>query len=63
MSDFENEEEEWDEYGVEDSDNTFVAGITFDEVTIIGAWLEQDSLEPARRKKAVSRNGFRFYRF
>ena len=53
MSDFENEEDEWDEYGFEDSDNEFATGVTFDELTTVGTWLEQDTLEPALQKKAV----------
>src|SRR5690606_12305886 len=53
MSDFENEEDEWDEYGFEDSDNEFATGVTFDELTTVGAWLEQDVLEPAQQQKAV----------
>lgn len=53
MSDFENEEDEWDEYGFEDSDNEFATGVTFDELTTVGAWLEQDTLEPAQQQKAV----------
>lgn len=54
MSDFENEEDKWDEYGFEDSDdNEFATGVTFDELTTVGAWLEQDTLEPAQQQKAV----------
>ena len=53
MSDFENEEDEWDEYEFEDGDNEFATGVTFDELTTVGAWLEQDSLEPAQQQKAV----------
>src|SRR5690606_1449200 len=53
MSDFENEADEWDEYGFEDSDNEFATGVTFDELTTVGAWLEQDVLEPAQQQKAV----------
>jgi hypothetical protein len=53
MSDFENEEDEWDEYGFEDSDNEFATGVTFDELTTVGAWLEQEVPEPALQQKAV----------
>src|SRR5690606_17025801 len=53
MSDFENEEDEWDEYVFEDSDNEFATGVTFDELTTVGAWLEQDKLEPDQQQKAV----------
>src|SRR5690606_11022744 len=53
ISDFENEEDEWDEYGFEDSDNEFATGVTFDELTTVGAWLGQESPEPALQLKAV----------
>ena len=53
MSGFENEEDEWDEYGFEDSDNEFATGVTFDDLMTVGAWLEQDTLEPAQQQKAV----------
>ncbi|WP_104382614.1 conjugal transfer protein TraD [Sphingobacterium sp. HMA12] len=53
MSNFENEEDEWDEYGFEDSDNEFATGVTFDELTTVGAWLEQDTLEPVQQQRAV----------
>ena len=53
MSDFEKEEDEWDEYGFEDSDNEFATGVTFDELTTVGAWLEQDVPAPALQQKAV----------
>lgn len=53
MSDFENEEDDWDEYGFEDGDNEFATGVTFDELTTVGAWLEQGTLETALHQKAV----------
>ncbi len=53
MSDFENEEDKWDEYEFEDSDIAFATGVTFDELTTAGIWLEQDTLEPAQQQKAV----------
>src|SRR5690606_23416563 len=53
MSDFENKEDEWYEDGLEDSDNEFATGVTFDELTTVGAWLEQDAPEPALRSEAV----------
>jgi hypothetical protein len=52
-SDFENGEEEWDEDGFPDSDNEFATGVTFDELTTVGALLEQEVLEPALQQKAV----------
>ena len=53
MSDFENEEDEWDEYGFEDSGNEFATGVTFDELTTVVTWLEQEAPEPALQQKTV----------
>ena len=53
MSDFENEEDEWDAYRFENSDNGFATGVTFDELSAVGALLQQDVLEPASQQKAA----------
>lgn len=52
--DLENEEEEWQEYGDANSDNRFATGVTFDELSTVGALLQQDVLEPALQQKAVN---------
>lgn len=54
MSDFENEEDEWDAYRFENSDNGFATGVTFDELSAVGALLQQDVLEPASQQKAAN---------
>ncbi|PVD52202.1 conjugal transfer protein TraD [Terrimonas sp.] len=54
MPDLEDEEEEWSEYGNADSDNGFATGVTFDELSTVGALLQQDVLEPALQQKAVN---------
>ncbi|CAM2857635.1 conjugal transfer protein TraD [Chryseobacterium flavum] len=51
--DFEDEDEEWEEQGLPDSDNGFATGVTFDELSTVGALLQQDVLEPALQQKAV----------
>jgi len=48
------DEEEWSEYGDADSDNGFATGVTFDELSTVGALLQQDVLEPALQQKAVN---------
>jgi hypothetical protein len=53
MSDFENEEDEWDAYRFENSDNGFATGVTFDELSAVGALLQEDVLEPASQQKAA----------
>lgn len=54
MPDLKDEEEEWSEYGDTDSDNGFATGVTFDELSTVGALLQQDVLEPALQQKAVN---------
>ena len=54
MLDFEDEEEEWSEYEYTNSDNEFATGVTFDELTTVGALLQQEVLEPALQQKAVN---------
>lgn len=51
--DFKDEEEEWSEYGYPNSDNGFATGVTFDELSTVGALLQQDVLEPASQQQAV----------
>lgn len=51
--DFEEEEEEWKEQGLPNSDNGFARGVTFAELTTVGTLLEKDDLEPALQEKAV----------
>lgn len=50
---FEDEEEEGRRQGLPGSDNGFATGVTFDELTTVGALLEQDVLEPALQQKAI----------
>lgn len=54
VPDLKEEEEEWSEYGNEISDNGFATGVTFDELVVVGALLQQDMLEPASEQKAVN---------
>ncbi|MDV4116265.1 conjugal transfer protein TraD [Elizabethkingia anophelis] len=53
VSDFESEDEEWEEQGLPNSDNGFATGVTYEELTTVGALLQQDVLEPAFQQKAV----------
>ena len=53
VPDWEDEEEEWNSYGSSDSDNGFATGVTFDELSTAGAWLQQEVPEPALQQKAV----------
>ncbi|WP_341867861.1 conjugal transfer protein TraD [Sphingobacterium detergens] len=51
--DFRDEEEEWREQGLPDSDNGFATGVTFSELSTVGALLQQDVLQSASRQQAV----------
>lgn len=53
VPDLEDEEEEWNRYGSPNSDNGFATGVTFNELSIVGALLQQEVLEPALQQKAV----------
>ena len=54
MPDLEEEDdEEWQKFGEPNSDNGFATGVTFDELSTVGALLQQDVLEPALQQKAV----------
>ena len=54
VPDYEDEEEEWKEQGLPNSDNGFATGVTFDELSTVGALLQQDVLEPALQQKSVN---------
>ena len=53
MPDLEQEEAEWRAYGPSHSDNGFATGVTFDELSTVGAWLQQETPEPALQERAV----------
>lgn len=49
----EEEEEEWNSNGYPNGDDGFATGVTFDELTTVGALLQREVLEPALQQKAV----------
>lgn len=51
--DFKDEEDEWKEQGLPNSDNGFARGVTFNELSTVEALLQQDVLEPASQQQAV----------
>lgn len=51
--DFKDEEDEWKEQGLPNSDNGFARGVTFNELSTVEALLHQDVLEPASQQQAV----------
>lgn len=54
MLDFEEEEEEWNRYGMAISDNGFAQGVTFEELNSVGMMLQKEKLEPVQKETAIT---------
>ncbi len=54
MPDLEEEEEEWNRYGIPGGDNGFAQGVTYDELSSVGALLQKQNLEQAQKETAVA---------
>ena len=54
MPDFEDEEEEWNRYGISSSDNGFAQGVTFEELSSVGMLLQKEKLEPSQKETAIA---------
>ena len=54
MPDFEEEEEEWNRYGISGGDYGFAQGVTFEELSSVGMLLQKDKLEPSQKETAVA---------
>jgi hypothetical protein len=52
--DFEEEEEEWNRYGISGGDNGLAQGVTFDELSSVGMMLQEESLEPSQKETAIA---------
>ncbi|WP_348521267.1 hypothetical protein [Chryseobacterium gallinarum] len=50
---FNDEEEEWMAYGEPNSESGFAQGVTYQELTTVGALLQHDVLEPPQEETAV----------
>ncbi|MGQ2985057.1 conjugal transfer protein TraD [Flavobacterium sp.] len=48
------EEEEWDRYGISGGDNSFAQGVTYDELSSVGALLQKTNLEKSQKETAVA---------
>ena len=53
MPDFGEEEEEWNRYELSDGDNGFAQGVTFEELSSVGALLQKENLEQSQKETAV----------
>ena len=54
MPDLEEEEEEWNRYGISGGDNGFAQGVTFEELSSVGVLLQKEELEPAQKEPAIA---------
>ena len=54
MPDLEEEEEEWNRYGVSGGDSSLAQGVTYEELSSVGALLQKESLEQAQKETAVA---------
>jgi hypothetical protein len=54
MPDFEQEEEEWNRYGISGTDDGFAQGVTFEELSSVGMLLQKDKLEPSQQETAIA---------
>ena len=54
VPDFEEEEEEWNRYGISGRDNGFAQGVTFEELSTVGMLLQKEKLEPSQKETAVA---------
>lgn len=52
--DLKEEEEEWNRYGISGSDNSLAQGVTYDELSSVGALLQKDNLEQSQKEAAVA---------
>nr|WP_315171417.1 conjugal transfer protein TraD [uncultured Flavobacterium sp.] len=54
MPDFEQEEEEWNRYGISEADDSLAQGVTYDELSSVGALLQKEKLEHAQKETAIA---------
>jgi hypothetical protein len=54
IPDFEEEEEEWNRYGISGEDYGFAQGVTFEELSSVGMLLQKEKLEPSQKETAVA---------
>lgn len=54
MPDLEEEEEEWNRYGISGGDDSLAQGVTYDELSSVGALLQKENLEQGQKETAVA---------
>jgi len=53
MPDLKEEEEEWNRYGISGDDNSLAQGVTFEELSSLGALLQKENLEQSQKDTTV----------
>ena len=54
MPDLEEEEEEWNRYGISGGDDSLAQGVTFEELSSVGVLLQKENLEQAQKETAIA---------
>ena len=54
MPDLEQEEEEWNRYGISGGNDGFAQGVTFEELSSVVMLLQKEKLEPSQKETAVA---------
>ena len=54
IPDLDEEEEEWNRYGISDGDDGFAQGVTFEELSSVGVLLQKEELEPAQKETVIA---------
>lgn len=54
IPDLQEEEEEWSRYGISCGDNGFAQGVTYDELSSVGALLQNENSEQSQKETAVA---------
>ncbi len=54
MPDLEEEEEEWNRYGLSGGDNSLAQGVTYEELGAVGALLQNENLEQTQKETTVA---------
>ena len=54
MPDLEEEEEEWNRYGISGGDDSLAQGVTYEELSSVGVLLQKENLEQSQKETAVA---------
>ena len=54
MLDLDEEEEEWNRYGISGGDDSLAQGVTYEELSSVGVLLQKENLEQSQKEKAVA---------